>query len=101
MDKLTISPDALDGYASATASTAALVASAGTVNAAANTSAMVAVFGLIGQEFLAEFACAQANHLFAVGSLAAVHAGTAATALAGAAAYRASDATGALGIGAL
>lgn len=99
MDHLTVSPDALDGYASATASTAALVATAGTVNAAANTTAMIGVFGLIGQEFLAEFIGAQTNHLFAVGSLAAVHAGTAATAAAGAASYRSTDASGATGIG--
>lgn len=99
MNDLTVSPDALDGFAAATASTAALVASAGTVNAAANTTAMIGVFGLIGQEFLAEFIGAQANHLFAVGSLAAVHAGTATTAAAGAANYRSSDAAGAAGLG--
>ncbi|MFW0789003.1 type VII secretion target [Gordonia sp. CPCC 205333] len=101
MDTLTISPEALQGYATATASTAALVASAGAVNAAANTTAMIGVFGLIGQEFLAEFIGAQANHLFSIGSLAAVHAGTAATALAGSTDYRSADAAGAVGIGAL
>lgn len=98
MDNVTVSPDALDGYAAATASIATMVASAGSINAAANTAAMIPVFGLIGQEFLAEFIGAQANHLFSVGSLAAVHAGTAASAAAGAVDFRGSDASGSAGI---
>ena len=63
------------------------------------TAAMVAVFGLIGQEFVAAFATAQAAHLAAVGSLAAVHAGTASSMLAGSAAFTATDVVSAAALG--
>lgn len=98
MDHVTIAPDALDGYAAATASVAATVAAAGSIDAAANTAAMIPVFGLIGQEFLAAFIGAQGNHLVAVGNLAAVHAGTAVAASAGAVAFRGTDHAAAAGL---
>lgn len=53
------------------------------------------LFGLIGQEFLAAFIAAQANHLTSVGELAAVHAATAATTVAGLAGFEGVDAASA------
>ncbi|WP_290712825.1 MULTISPECIES: hypothetical protein [Gordonia] len=95
MSSLMMVGEAVDGLAATSATMGTALAAAGGVNAAANTTAMVAVFGLVGQEFVAAFAGAQAAHLAAVGSLAAVHAGTAAAMLAGSAAFAAADATGA------
>lgn len=89
---------AVEGLAATSATMGTALATAGGVNAAANTAAMVAVFGLVGQEFLAAFAGAQAAHLAAVGSLAAVHAGTAASMLAGSAVFAATDAAGAAAV---
>ena len=91
--------EAVEGLAATSATMGTALATAGGVNAAANTAAMVAVFGLIGQEFVVAFATAQAAHLAAVGGLAAVHAGTAASMLAGSAAFGAADAAGAAGVG--
>lgn len=92
MDHVTATPEALEGFTAANAAIGTAVGSAGAINAAANTAVMVPVFGLIGQEFLASFIGAQANHLFSVGSLAAVHASTAAASAAGLASYEGTDA---------
>ena len=80
MNHVTVTPEVLEGFAATNAAIGTAVAAAGSVNAAANTAVMIPVFGLIGQEFLAAFIAAQANHLFAVGNLSAVHAATAASA---------------------
>lgn len=91
--------EAVEGLAATSATMGTALASAGGIDAEANTAAMVAVFGLIGQEFVGAFALAQAAHLASVGGLAAVHAGTAAAMLAGTAAFDGADAAGADGIG--
>ncbi|MFT4201657.1 hypothetical protein [Gordonia sp. (in: high G+C Gram-positive bacteria)] len=91
--------EAVEGLAATSATMGTALATAGGINAAANTAAMVGVFGLIGQEFVAAFVGAQAAHLAAVGSLAAVHAGTAASMLAGSTDFAATDAAGAAGMG--
>ncbi|WP_442790748.1 hypothetical protein [Nocardia sp. NBC_01329] len=62
-------------------------ATVGATNQAALIAAAVPVFGLIGQDFLAAFAYAQANNLMSVNELAAVHAATALTSWEGATAY--------------
>lgn len=85
MSEVTAVPAAIEAYGDTAALMSAAVASAGSINAAANIAQMVPVFGLIGQEFLLAFAQAQASHLFGVGQLAAVHAGSAAAAFATAA----------------
>jgi hypothetical protein len=82
MSEITAVPAAIEAYGDTAALMSTAVASAGSINAAANIAQMVPVFGLIGQEFLVAFAGAQASHLLGVGQLAAVHAGTAAAALA-------------------
>lgn len=91
MSEITAVPVAIEAYADTAALMSAAVASAGSINAAANVAQMVPVFGLIGQEFLLAFAQAQAGHLFGVGQLAAVHAGTAAAAMATAAEFTDTD----------
>jgi len=78
---------------------AAGVASAGAVDQAATIGTVVPVFGLIGQEFLASFAFAQANHLSSVAELAAVHAGTALTAHQAASTYESVDGESSAAIG--
>lgn len=91
MNNVTVTPEVLEGFAATNAAIGTAVATAGSINSAANTLAMIPVFGLIGQEFLASFIAAQANHLLAVGNLAAVHAATAASAIGGLASFEAAD----------
>lgn len=91
MDEVIAVPAAIEGFADAAAAMSAAVAGAGSVDAVAQVAQLAPVFGLIGQEYLAAYATAQANHLLAVGQLAAVHAGTSAAAFASAARYRATD----------
>ncbi|WP_431817577.1 type VII secretion target [Gordonia jacobaea] len=98
MDNVTVTPEVLEGFAVTNVAIGTAVGAAGTINAAANTAAMIGVFGLIGQEFLAAFITAQANHLAAVGSLAAVHASTAASTVSALAEFDANDAAGAAAI---
>ncbi|MEO9329831.1 type VII secretion target [Gordonia aurantiaca] len=92
MDHVKVTPEALEGFAATNAAMATAIGTAGSIDAAANTAAMVPVFGLIGQEFLAAFIVAQANHLMSVGQLAAVHAATASTTLQSLAEFEAGDA---------
>jgi hypothetical protein len=99
MSSVMMMGEAVDGLAATSATMGTALATAGGVNAAANAAAMVAVFGLIGQEFVAAFATAQAAHLAAVGGLAAIHAGTAASMLAGSAAFTATDVVSAAALG--
>ncbi len=91
MSNVTVVPEVVGAFGATTAAMATAVGSAGAINAAANTAVMVPVFGLIGQEFLASFIVAQANHLLSVGSVAAVHAGTAAATFAGLAQFEGTD----------
>ena len=91
MSEITAVPAAIEAFGDTAALMSAAVASAGSINAAATIAQMVPVFGLIGQEFLLAFAGAQASHLLGVGQLAAVHAGTAAAALATASEFTDTD----------
>ncbi|ROZ83457.1 type VII secretion target [Gordonia sp. OPL2] len=93
MDNVTVVPEVVETFGATSAAMAAAVGAAGSINAAANTAVMVPVFGVIGQEFLASFIVAQANHLLSVGNLAAVHAGSAAATFAGLATFDAEDAS--------
>ncbi|WP_081511848.1 hypothetical protein [Nocardia donostiensis] len=71
---------------------AADVLVAGATNQAATLAAAVPVFGLIGQDFLAAFAVAQANNLSSTTELAYVHAMTAVAAHESAALYDSTEA---------
>ncbi|WP_026342749.1 type VII secretion target [Nocardia sp. BMG111209] len=91
MSDLVAAPEGVRGYGAVAATMAARTLAAGTVDQAAAVAAAIPVFGLIGQDFLASFAVAQANHLSSVGELAAVHAGTAAAAYESATEYEVSE----------
>ncbi|MFI1240362.1 type VII secretion target [Nocardia salmonicida] len=99
MSHFEVVPEALRAYGSESAAMAAGVASTAAVDQAVTVAAVVPVFGLIGQEFLASYAFAQANHLQSVAELAAVHAGTALTAVQGAATYEGVDGASSADIG--
>ncbi|MYR08829.1 hypothetical protein GTV32_22050 [Gordonia sp. SID5947] len=92
MSDVTVVPEVVEAFGATSAAMATAVGAAGAIDAAANTAVMVPVFGLIGQEFLASFIVAQANHLVSVGNLAAVHAGSAAATVAGLSEFRSEDA---------
>lgn len=87
MDTVQVAPKVFREYGDIAANMAAAVATAGAVDQAATVAAAVPVFGLIGQEFLASFAYAQANHLTAVNELAHVFANTSTAAHTAADAY--------------
>ncbi|WP_225729881.1 MULTISPECIES: hypothetical protein [unclassified Nocardia] len=91
MSEVVAHTDAIRAYGGASAAMAAGVATAGAFDQTATMAAAVPVFGLIGQEFLASFAYAQANHVSSVLELAHVYAGTAKAALEGAGAYDGSE----------
>ena len=95
MSDVRVTPEVLEGIAATNVAMATAVGAAGSINAAANTAVMVPVFGLIGQEFLAAFIAAQANHLTSVGELAGARAATAATTVAGLAGFEGVDAASA------
>ncbi|GAA5063124.1 hypothetical protein GCM10023318_47440 [Nocardia callitridis] len=78
---------------------ATTVATVGNVDQVATVGAAVPVFGLIGQDFLASFAYAQANHISSVNELAAVHAGSALTAYQSADRYQNTDGASAAELG--
>ncbi|MFI5721152.1 type VII secretion target [Nocardia sp. NPDC051750] len=101
MSNVHVVPDAVRLYGSESAAMAAGIASTAAVDQAATVAVAVPAFGLIGQEFLAAFAYAQANHLSSVAELAAVHAGTALTAYQAAASYEITDAGNGANIGAV
>lgn len=101
MNHVEVVPDAVRRYGDASASMAAGLATAGAVDQAATVAAVVPVFGLIGQEFLAAYAVAQANHITSLLELAGVHAGTALTAYEAAATYETADSTSGAAIGAV
>lgn len=88
-------------FGDASAALAVETAVAGAVNQAALIAAAIPVFGLIGQDFLAAFAYAQANNLMSVNELAAVHAATALTSYEGATAYELTEEASAADFGAI
>ncbi|MFI1915035.1 type VII secretion target [Nocardia sp. NPDC020380] len=92
MSNLVVTPEALHRYGDASAAMASTVAGAAAVDQAATIAGLVPCFGLIGQDFLLSYAGAQGNHLASTAELAAVHAGTAATAHEAAASYENTDA---------
>ncbi|WP_280399591.1 type VII secretion target [Nocardia carnea] len=91
MSDLQATPAAIRSYGDSQAGTAVEVATVGATNQAAVIAAAVPVFGLIGQDFLAAFAVAQANNMLSVNEIAAVHAATAVAAHRSAAAYESTD----------
>ncbi|MET8650203.1 MULTISPECIES: type VII secretion target [Nocardia] len=93
MDKIVVTSDAVRQYGNAAAGMAADVAVAGAANQAAIIAAAIPVFGLIGQDFLATFAGAQANNLTSVAELAHVYAMTAVAAHESAALYDVTEAS--------
>ncbi|MEU7764898.1 type VII secretion target [Nocardia sp. NPDC049190] len=99
MDKVLVVTDALRGYGDAAAATAVEVATAGAANQAATIAAVIPVFGLIGQDFLAAFAVAQANNMMSVAEVAHVHGMTAVASHGGAATYDLTDDTSAGDLG--
>ncbi|MFI5779332.1 type VII secretion target [Nocardia sp. NPDC051570] len=87
MNVVNVQPQIFHQYGDISEGMAATVAVAGAVDQAASIAAAVPVFGLIGQEFLASFAYAQANHLAALSGLTDICTGTAETSHAAAASY--------------
>lgn len=100
MNQTMVHPQSVQTFGATAAALGTATTAAGTIDAAAVGAAVTAVFGLIGQEFAVAYGIAQANHLRAVGQLAAAHAATAAAAAAGLASFAGADAAGAGGIGA-
>lgn len=92
MTKVVATTDAIRGYGDASAAMATDVAVAGATNQIATLAAAVPVFGLIGQDFLATFAVAQANNLTSVAELAHVYGMSAVTAHESAALFDATEA---------
>jgi hypothetical protein len=95
MSDLVVIPDHFRRYGDASAEMAAQVASTCAVDQAATAAAVVPVFGLIGQDFLMAFACAQANLLSSVADLAGVHSATAVASHHGADSYDGTERTSA------
>ncbi|MFI6172419.1 type VII secretion target [Nocardia sp. NPDC051052] len=91
MNVLHVQPETFRHYGDISAAMAATVALVGAADQAAGVAAVVPVFGLIGQEFLASFAYAQANHLGSVTELAEIFSTTAANSHTAAAAYEQAD----------
>ncbi|QLY31856.1 type VII secretion target [Nocardia huaxiensis] len=91
MSHFAAAPEAIRAYGLAASAQAAAVAAAGAIDQTATVAAATPVFGLIGQDFLAAFAIAQANHMSSVLELAGVYEGTALTAHEAAAAYVATE----------
>ncbi|WP_330233010.1 type VII secretion target [Nocardia sp. NBC_00508] len=91
MNEIVVVSDAIRGYGDASAAMAVDVAAAGAADQAATIAAAIPVFGLIGQDFLAAFAFAQANNMMSVAELAHVHGMTAVAAHESAATYDLTD----------
>ncbi|WP_433711628.1 hypothetical protein ACQP2U_36100 [Nocardia sp. CA-084685] len=92
MNKIVATTDAIRRYGDASAALATDVALAGATNQVATMAAAIPVFGLIGQDFLATFAVAQANNLTSVAELAHVHGMSAVAAYESAALYDGTEA---------
>lgn len=101
MADLVATPEAIEQYGHISAELAAQTLAVGTVDQLAVVAASVPVFGLIGQDFLASYAGAQAAHLTSVAEIAAVHAGTALTAFESAAHYAGTDLDSAENLGSI
>lgn len=101
MNEIVAVPEAIRRYGDAAATMAVEVGTMGAANQVASVAAVVPVFGLIGQDFLAAFAVAQANNLMSVSELAVVHAGTAVAAYEGAGAYQVHEDTTSTEFGAI
>jgi|GEM_PF-1764760 len=86
-DTLDVRPGSFRQYGDISQAIATTVGTAGAIDQAASIAAAVPVFGLIGQEFLASFAYAQANQFAAVADLADNYTTTATAAHASAAFY--------------
>jgi len=91
MTELFASPAGIAEYGATAHTMAGEVAAAGTT--AAGTSLLGATFGVIGADFVAAFATAQANHARALAALAHTTASLGDAALASAANYRRTDVT--------
>ncbi|MGI5219352.1 type VII secretion target [Nocardia sp. CA-290969] len=91
MNGISAVPDAIRQYGNESAAMAAGIATTAAVDQVATISFAAPAFGLIGQEFLALFACAQADHLASATELAAVHAATALAVHRAAGSYEAMD----------
>ncbi|MBU3068084.1 hypothetical protein KO481_42035 [Nocardia sp. NEAU-G5] len=68
-DILHVRPGTFRQYGDISQTMAVTVGAVGAIDQAASVAAAVPVFGLIGQEFLASFAYAQANHCAAIADL--------------------------------
>ncbi|MEU7628740.1 type VII secretion target [Nocardia sp. NPDC049220] len=91
MSDVVVIPTVFRQFGAVNATQAAAVAMSGAVDQAAAIAAAAPVFGPIGADFLASFAQAQANHLYAVGRLAEVHAASSVAAELAAASYEATE----------
>jgi hypothetical protein len=99
-NSVSVSPNALRQYGNTANAIAAELGSAGAFDLAGNLAAMTPVFGLIGQDFLAAFAVAQANHAKNFADVTSVFAQRAQHAHATAASYEDTDRTHAAALGA-
>ncbi|MGF6882764.1 hypothetical protein ABIA39_001706 [Nocardia sp. GAS34] len=86
-DTLDIRPGSFRQYGNISQAIATTVGAVGAIDQAASVAAAVPVFGLIGQEFLASFAYAQANHCAALADLVDNYTTTATAAHSSAASY--------------
>jgi Excreted virulence factor EspC, type VII ESX diderm len=80
MSSVEVVPAGIRAFADTNAAVSTQLASAGGFDLAENIAAATPVFGLIGADFLAMFALAQAKHAGAVGDLSAAYGTSAATA---------------------
>jgi hypothetical protein len=91
MTGIEASLEEIRAYGVEAAAMAGDIAHAGSFDLAANMAAMTPVFGVVGAEFLAAFAAAQAEHAESYASLAAYFAGAATAAHGSADAYERVD----------
>ncbi len=89
---------AIGAFGAANTAIGVAVTTAGAVDAAANLAALNPALGLIGQDFVAAFAGAQASCLASVAELGVLHGGIAASAAGTVAAYAATEAAGVAGL---
>ncbi|GAA4400015.1 hypothetical protein [Tsukamurella soli] len=89
---------AIGAFGAANAAIGAVVAAAGAADGAANVAALNPGLGLIGQDFVAAFAGAQASHLESVAELGVLHGAIAASSAGTVAAYAATEAAGVAGL---
>ncbi|MCX5045296.1 type VII secretion target [Aldersonia sp. NBC_00410] len=91
MSSIEVVPAGIRAFADTSAAVSTQLASAGGFDLAENLAAATPVFGLIGADFLAMFALAQAKHATAVGDLSSAYGTSSATAHATATSYERSD----------